>query len=293
VATGVYMSERVTGIAIRWTDRGYGFIKPSDGGDDLFCHFSSIEDGNALEDGAQVEFVKIYDETKGKERAEQVTGGITQDRGGFGSGGGYGDGGSFGGSGTFQSGGGFGGGRKRGICFDWQKGDCQRGDQCRFAHEGTGGSGYSGSGGGGYGGGCGGGYSSGGGGGYGGGCSGGYGGGGAYGSGGRSRGVCFDWQKGRCQRGDQCRFAHEEVNNGYGSPGGGYGGGYGGGGYSGSVFGGVGGGGYPGGGGYGGPPGPGPLGAYAGAPGGGGGGYGDGAYVSPQGGGGGGGAGMW
>ena len=25
----------------------------------------------------------------------------------------------------------------------------------------------------------------------------------------RPRGVCFDWQKGRCDRGESCRFAHE------------------------------------------------------------------------------------
>ena len=37
---------------------------------------SSILDGNMLREGAQVQFVKVYDERKGKERAEQVTGGI-------------------------------------------------------------------------------------------------------------------------------------------------------------------------------------------------------------------------
>jgi len=240
------MGERCRGVAARWTDRGFGFIRPEDGGEDLFCHYSSIEDGNALEVDAPVEFVKVYDERKGKERAEQVTGGITTDNngppppraGGFGGppmGGGFG--GGYGG-----------GGGGRGVCFDFQKGRCNRGDQCRFAHEGDGGGG--GFGGGGFGG-------------------GGDFGGGGYGGfgGGRPRGVCYDFQKGQCTRGDGCRFAHEMGDGGGGGYGGG-GGGYGGGGYGGGAPYGGGGGGAPyggggymggapayGGGGFGGPPG--------------------------------------
>jgi len=68
-----------TGIALRWNEKGFGFIKPDDGGEDLFCHFSSIEDGNALPQGGKVAFVKRYDETKGKDRAESVVGGIRED----------------------------------------------------------------------------------------------------------------------------------------------------------------------------------------------------------------------
>ena len=70
-------AARVDGTVSRWTDRGFGFITPQDGGEDLFCHFSDIQDGNALEEGATVNFIKVYDERKGKERAEQVSGGIT------------------------------------------------------------------------------------------------------------------------------------------------------------------------------------------------------------------------
>jgi len=101
------------GIAGRWNDRGFGFIKPDDGGEDVFCHFSGIKDGNALGEGDRVEFEKVYDERKGKYRAENVTGGIQQDRGG-GKGGGFGGGGGGGGYGG-DRGGGYGGDRGGGY----------------------------------------------------------------------------------------------------------------------------------------------------------------------------------
>jgi len=163
---------REQGTVSRWTDRGFGFITPKDGGEDLFCHFSNVEDGNALEPGSMVAFVKVYDDRKGKERAEQVTGGITMERnvGGGGMMGhrgpcfdwqkgqctrgaacrfsheGDGVGGGFGGGfGGFGGGGGF-GGRSRGVCFDWQKGQCTRGDACRFSHGEVGGAAFGGAG---------------------------------------------------------------------------------------------------------------------------------------------------
>lgn len=144
------------GTAMRWNERGFGFIKPMDGSEDVFCHFSAIQDGNCLQDGDEVEFSSVYDDRKGKYRAEEVTGGRTEDRRGPG-------------------GGGAGGGGRSDECFDFKQGRCTRGDSCRFSHGGGGGGGY---GGGGYGGGSygGGGY---GGGGYGGGDR--YGGGGGYG----------------------------------------------------------------------------------------------------------------
>merc|ERR1712167_552694 len=71
---------RVKGTACRWNDRGFGFIKPQDGGEDLFCHVSSIEDGNYLREGDQVEYETAFDERKGKTHATKVTGGSTEDR---------------------------------------------------------------------------------------------------------------------------------------------------------------------------------------------------------------------
>ena len=41
----------MTGVVIRWCANGYGFIRPDDGGEELFCHCSSITDGNKLREG--------------------------------------------------------------------------------------------------------------------------------------------------------------------------------------------------------------------------------------------------
>ncbi|WP_257161632.1 cold-shock protein [Corynebacterium cystitidis] len=45
---------------VKWFngDKGYGFIAPDDGSDDLFVHFSEIQGGGYrnLEDGQTVEF---------------------------------------------------------------------------------------------------------------------------------------------------------------------------------------------------------------------------------------------
>ena len=87
-----------TGKALRWNAKGFGFIKPDDGGEDLFCHYSSILDGKALKVGATVSFVKKYDERKGNDCAKEVTGGCPEE-GGFGSGDGGGGGRGSGGAG--------------------------------------------------------------------------------------------------------------------------------------------------------------------------------------------------
>mmetsp|Transcript_22418 Transcript_22418/g.74340 ORF Transcript_22418/g.74340 Transcript_22418/m.74340 type:complete len:119 (-) Transcript_22418:59-415(-) len=69
-----------SGKVMRWNERGFGFIQPDEGGEDLFCHHSQIEDGNALAQGATVHFVKQWDDQKGKDRAVQVKGGFHEAR---------------------------------------------------------------------------------------------------------------------------------------------------------------------------------------------------------------------
>jgi len=84
--------------------KGFGFISPRDGGEDLFVHVSGIQDGNALREGETVNYRSVYDDRKGKYRAEDVTGGYQdhqrderrsgggggKDDGGYGKGGGRG-----------------------------------------------------------------------------------------------------------------------------------------------------------------------------------------------------------
>ena len=57
---------------VKWfnSSKGYGFIAPSNGGDDLFAHFSAIEmqGHKSLKEGQEVEF-EIQDGPKGPQAA--------------------------------------------------------------------------------------------------------------------------------------------------------------------------------------------------------------------------------
>ncbi|KAK6946406.1 Zinc finger, CCHC-type [Dillenia turbinata] len=115
--------DRSTGV-VKWFNdqKGFGFITPSDGGEDLFVHQTSIStDGfRSLGEGERVEFrVEVGDD--GRSKAVDVTGpngaavlGGRRDSYGGGGGGGRGGGRGGGGGGYGFSSGGYGGGRGRG-----------------------------------------------------------------------------------------------------------------------------------------------------------------------------------
>lgn len=68
------MADRVSGT-VKWFNgaKGYGFIAPDDGGEDVFVHFSAIQaDGyRNLDEGDRVEFT-IEDGKKGLQATNVV-----------------------------------------------------------------------------------------------------------------------------------------------------------------------------------------------------------------------------
>mmetsp|Transcript_103683 Transcript_103683/g.278595 ORF Transcript_103683/g.278595 Transcript_103683/m.278595 type:complete len:178 (-) Transcript_103683:482-1015(-) len=81
-----------SGVMKRWHDeKGFGFIGPDDGGDDVFCHVSALLDGEgSVKEGDFVKYRITFDDRRGKDRASDVelSGGGGGGRGGGGSSGG-------------------------------------------------------------------------------------------------------------------------------------------------------------------------------------------------------------
>jgi len=76
-----------------FSDKGFGFISPNDGSEDVFVHSSSLGGGSCGQ-GDEVSYETEYDDRKGKWKASTCT--VTAGGGG-GGGGGYGGGGYGGG----------------------------------------------------------------------------------------------------------------------------------------------------------------------------------------------------
>jgi len=53
-------------------DKGFGFITPDDGGQDIFVHVSGVISGGPLRDGSKVTYDLGQDRKTGKSKAENV-----------------------------------------------------------------------------------------------------------------------------------------------------------------------------------------------------------------------------
>jgi CspA family cold shock protein len=53
-------------------DKGFGFIKPDGGGDDIFFHVSALRDGDEISQGKPVSFEMGVDKKSGKTKAVSV-----------------------------------------------------------------------------------------------------------------------------------------------------------------------------------------------------------------------------
>ena len=53
-------------------ERGFGFISPAEGGEDVFCHRSALAEGVSLSTGASVTYEEQWDDRKNKHRANNV-----------------------------------------------------------------------------------------------------------------------------------------------------------------------------------------------------------------------------
>lgn len=62
-----------TGVVLRWNgDRGFGFIKPDSGGEDIFAHVTHVQSGEDLGIADKVAFTKDFNDRKGKYEATDI-----------------------------------------------------------------------------------------------------------------------------------------------------------------------------------------------------------------------------
>jgi CspA family cold shock protein len=54
-------------------DKGFGFITPENGGQDVFVHVSALQQGGSLREGDKVSFEVGQDRKTGKSKAENVS----------------------------------------------------------------------------------------------------------------------------------------------------------------------------------------------------------------------------
>ncbi|MEO0718182.1 MAG: cold-shock protein [Pseudomonadota bacterium] len=61
---------------VKWfnTEKGYGFIQPEDGGNDVFVHISAVERAGlrGLNDGQKVNFEIVADKRSGRSSADNL-----------------------------------------------------------------------------------------------------------------------------------------------------------------------------------------------------------------------------
>ncbi|MAZ84972.1 cold-shock protein [Pseudohoeflea suaedae] len=62
---------------VKWfnTTKGYGFIQPDDGGNDVFVHISAVERAGlrSLNDGQKVNYEIVQDKRSGKSSADNLS----------------------------------------------------------------------------------------------------------------------------------------------------------------------------------------------------------------------------